>query len=75
MPRTRRSHPSDLTDEEWNPFQPLLASPEKQGRSPKWPARRVADGRALLAEKRPGLSDAAARICTMADLMRILGAP
>jgi putative transposase of IS4/5 family DUF4096 len=43
MPRTRRSYPSDLADQEWNLLEPLLASPEKRGRPPKWPARRIAD--------------------------------
>lgn len=43
MPRTRRPYPSDLTDQEWNLLEPLLASPERRGRPPKWPARRVAD--------------------------------
>jgi putative transposase len=43
MPRTRRSYPSDLTDHEQNLLQPLLASPERRGRPPKWPARRIAD--------------------------------
>jgi transposase len=38
-----RSYPSDLTDEEWTLLGPLLASSEKRGRSPKLPARRVAD--------------------------------
>src|SRR3712207_4173332 len=41
MPPPR--YPSDLPDEEWIILQPLLASPEKRGRPPKWPARRVAD--------------------------------
>ncbi len=41
MPLPR--YPSDLSDEEWLILQPLLASPEKRGRPPKWPARRVAD--------------------------------
>jgi transposase len=41
MPLPR--YPSDLSDEEWIILQPLLASPEKRGRPPKWPARRVAD--------------------------------
>ena len=41
MPPPR--YPSDLSDEEWIILQPLLASPEKRGRPPKWPARRVAD--------------------------------
>src|SRR3712207_2919268 len=43
MPRTRRPYPSDLTDQEWTLLEPLLASPERRGRPPKWPARRVAD--------------------------------
>jgi putative transposase len=43
MPRTRRPYPSDLTDQEWNLLAPLLASPERRGRPPKWPARRIAD--------------------------------
>jgi transposase len=43
MPRTRRSSASDLADQERNLLQPLLASPERRGRPPKWPARRIAD--------------------------------
>ena len=44
MPRThRRPYPSDLSDAEWALLEPLLASPERRGRPPKWPARRVAD--------------------------------
>ena len=43
MPRTRRPYPSDLTDGEWALLRPLLESPERRGRPPKWPARRVAD--------------------------------
>jgi hypothetical protein len=43
MPRTRRPYPSDLTDREWALLKPLLASSERRGRPPKWPARRVAD--------------------------------
>src|SRR5688572_533001 len=43
MPRTRRPYPSDLTDRGWDLLEPLLASPERRGRPPKWPARRVAD--------------------------------
>lgn len=41
MPPPR--YPSDLSDEEWALLEPLLASPEKRGRPPKWPTRRVAD--------------------------------
>ncbi len=43
MPRTRRPYPSDLADQKWNLLEPLLASPERRGRPPKWPARRIAD--------------------------------
>ncbi len=43
MPRIRRPYPSDLSDEEWALLEPLLASSERRGRPPKWPARRVAD--------------------------------
>src|SRR3712207_765503 len=43
MPPTRRPYPSDLTDQEWDLLAPLLASPERRGRPPKWPARRIAD--------------------------------
>ena len=43
MPRTLRPYPSDLTDQEWNLLKPLLESPERRGRPPKWPARRVAN--------------------------------
>src|ERR671915_495037 len=28
---------------EWDLLEPLLASPERRGRPPKWPARRIAD--------------------------------
>ncbi len=41
MPPPR--YPSDLSDAEWSVLEPLLASPEKRGRPPKWPLRRVAD--------------------------------
>lgn len=37
------SVPSDLSNEEWVLLEPLLASPERRGRPPKWPVRRVAD--------------------------------
>src|ERR671910_670061 len=37
------SYPSDLSDEEWAILEPLLSSPEKRGRPPKWPLRHVAD--------------------------------
>src|ERR671916_3320701 len=43
MPRTRRPYPSDLTAQAWNLLEPLLASPERRGRPPKWPARHIAD--------------------------------
>ena len=43
MPRTHRPYPSDLTDQEWALLEPLLASSERRGRPPKWPAKRVAD--------------------------------
>src|ERR687893_3184252 len=43
MPRTRRLYPSELTDKEWTLLKPLLASPERRGRPPKWPVRYVAD--------------------------------
>jgi len=37
MSRTRRRpYPSDLSDAEWALLEPLLASPERRGRSPKW---------------------------------------
>ena len=42
MPRTR-PYPSDLTDQEWALLEPLLASSERRGRPPKWPAKRLAD--------------------------------
>ena len=38
-----RSYPSDLSDAEWALLEPLLASPERRGRRPKWPTRRIAD--------------------------------
>src|SRR5918911_5045371 len=38
MYRTRRRpYPSDLSDAEWFLLEPLLASPERRGRRPKWP--------------------------------------
>jgi len=43
MSRTRRRYPSDLSDAEWALLEPLLASSERRGRPPKWPAKRVAD--------------------------------
>src|ERR671932_610358 len=43
MPRTRHPYPSDLTDQEWNLLQPLLASPQRRGHPPKWRARRLAE--------------------------------
>jgi putative transposase len=43
MAHTRRPYPSDLSDAEWTLLEPLLASAERRGRPPKWPARRVAD--------------------------------
>lgn len=43
MSRTRRPYPSDLSDAEWALLKSLLASSERRGRPPKWPARRVAD--------------------------------
>ena len=43
MPRTRHPYPSDLTDAEWALLEPLLESPERRGRPPKWAVRRVAD--------------------------------
>jgi putative transposase len=36
-------YPSDLSGEEWASLEPLLTSPEKRGRPPKCPLRRVAD--------------------------------
>ena len=41
--RIRRPYPSDLSDKEWALLEPLLASSERRGRPPKWPARRVAN--------------------------------
>ena len=43
MSRTPRRYPSDLSDVEWALLEPLLASSERRGRPPKWPAKRVAD--------------------------------
>ncbi len=43
MYRTRYPYPSDLSAAEWALLEPLLASPERRGRPPKWPARRIAD--------------------------------
>ncbi len=43
MSEARRPYPSDLSDEEWVLLEPLLASPERRGRPPKWPARHIAD--------------------------------
>ena len=36
-------YPSDLSDEEWQILEPLLSTPEKRGRPPRWSSRRVAD--------------------------------
>jgi putative transposase len=66
MPRTRRSYPSDLTDHERNLLQPLLASPERRGRPPKWPARRIADA-VLSTALWLCLAHAAKGISTVAD--------
>jgi len=44
--RARAPHspyPSDLSDAEWSLLEPLLKSPQRRARPPKWPARRVAD--------------------------------
>jgi putative transposase len=43
MPEPRSRYPSDLSDAEWSLLEPLLESPERRGRPPKWPARRVTD--------------------------------
>ncbi len=44
MSRTRRRpYSSDLSDAEWVLLEPLLASPERRGRPPKWCTRRIAD--------------------------------
>ena len=44
MSRTRRRpYPSDLSDAEWALLEPLLASPERRGRPPKWSTRRIAE--------------------------------
>lgn len=44
MPRTRRRpYPSDLSDTEWALLEPLLTSPQRRGRPPRWPKRRIAD--------------------------------
>src|SRR5215210_6453024 len=43
MSRTRYPYPSDLSDAEWALLEPLLASPERRGRPPTWPTRRIAD--------------------------------
>jgi putative transposase len=43
MPEPRSRYPSDLSDAEWSLLEPLLESPERRGRPPKWSARRVAD--------------------------------
>ena len=39
----RRPYPSDLSHAQWALLEPLLASTERRGLPPKWPARRVAD--------------------------------
>ena len=39
----RPRYPSDLSDAEWALLEPLLASSEQRGHSPKWPLRRVTD--------------------------------
>src|ERR671910_479230 len=46
MPPPR--YPSDLSNEEWALLEPLLASPEKRGRPPRWPL----DGRLRRAHDR-----------------------
>jgi transposase len=68
MPRTRRPYPSDLTDQEWNLLEPLLASPERRGRPPKWLTRRVADAvfYLLCAPAAPSVC-CLKRVSTMAD--------
>ena len=43
MSRTRYPYPPDLSDAEWALLEPLLASPERRGRPPTWPTRRIAD--------------------------------
>jgi hypothetical protein len=35
--------PPTLADQEWDLLEPLLSSPVRRRRPPKWPARRVAD--------------------------------
>ncbi len=70
MPPTRRPYPSDLTDQEWNLLAPLLASPERRGRPPKWPARRIAaDAVFYLTEKRLRLANAASGVSTLANCL------
>lgn len=41
MPPPR--YPSDLSDREWTILEPLLISPERRGRPPKWPLRHVSN--------------------------------
>ena len=36
MPDTRRLCPSDLSEEEWEIFEPLLVAPRGPGRPSKW---------------------------------------
>src|ERR671933_2718166 len=43
MSRTRYPYPSDLSNAEWALLEPLLASAERRGHPPKWPARHIAD--------------------------------
>ena len=73
MPRTRRPYPSDLTDQEWDLLEPLLASPEGRGRPPKWPVRRIAEQCSTYTALRLCLANAPARVSSLAN--RLLPLP
>ena len=60
-------YPSELSDAEWALLEPLLQSSERRARTPKWPARRVADAVFYSAQKRLRLADAPQRVPALAD--------
>ena len=56
MPPPR--YPSNLSDQEWEILQPLLSSPEKRSRPPKWPLQGTRPRRRfLLAQERMFVAD------------------
>ncbi|GGG20416.1 hypothetical protein GCM10010964_05790 [Caldovatus sediminis] len=52
-PKTRR-HPSDLTDEDWVPIEPLMAKPARRGRKPSAGLREVLNAIRCLAPSAGG---------------------